>query len=419
VAALSGRLLLYADDLAEQSRRLRGLETDLASGPWHGEAAVSFGRRLDVLPGQLGTVSEAFFDAGEALRVFGQRLALAQDDARALRRQADLAAVDLADAEGRAYRRLAAAEAELAADPSADPVAVLRRHGLHPSPRADLGLFATSTVVGGLVRLTTTDWDAADARLRRCRTDAHALRERVDHHGRTAAGIVAAAASTAFGRSDGWLPDWVEGVVDDVAAPIEWLSEAAGSVSTICGLLSLVTVWCPPLSGALATASIATGLVAMAGHVAMWGAGHQDGSAAMSDALGVATGGLGRVLGTAADAARAGASAGRAWSAGVDDLGGAGLLGELNPVTWVRTTVRDLRDFDVMTADAVVRAEFSGGGSRVAAAYNAADLGVGVIGVAAAGRGQAATEQSQASQRRAALRSLTRPPRPHAQVAGA
>ncbi|MET0740611.1 MAG: hypothetical protein ABWZ26_03555, partial [Candidatus Nanopelagicales bacterium] len=127
---------------------------------------------------------------------------------------------------------------------------------------------------------------------------------------------------------------------------------------------------------------------------------------------------LGRALGTAADVSRAGSSARHAWSAGVADLGRTGLLGELNPITWVRTTVRDLRDFDVLTADAV-RAQFTGGGSLVAVAYNAADVGLGVAGLATARRGQTPTEPSQGRTRQSALRTQARAPRPRAQVVSA
>ena len=249
-------------------------------------------------------------------RACGSRLAAALDD--------------VASARADAQRRQIAAETEVGDNPLSIHVDVLRRHGLRESWHDGGGL---PTWFGGR-RVTTSEWDAAVDRETDARARVEILRDELARDARTAAATVADATSSAFGDSDSWFGALLSSVgIDDVWDAVGLVGDLLGTVSTVCGVLSLLTVWFPPVSGALATTALVAGSGALLCTAAAVSEGKEEPSELALDALGVATGGLGRVLATGGRAIRAGSDVRGAATQAFDHITSSGLPAAFDEIT--------------------------------------------------------------------------------------
>ncbi|NLU82035.1 putative T7SS-secreted protein [Rhodococcus sp. HNM0569] len=263
-----------------------------SDGIWRGQAAEAFRSKVGELPAHLDT-------AGTAMRRASDALGTWRDDLVSMQRQADqLEAEALV-----ARRNLEAAETN---------------PGLAEAGRMYDDAAALSAAQARL--------DAAVAQLSRARSDLEALLDRakalLERHAELAdltARLLRQAADEApeqglLDKLLGIHQALIDGITDlaadvwqyikDNADLINEVSNVLSTVSTVLGTASALTLWCPPLSAALGTASLGLGAAALAGHVLAKAAGADvTWTTIAMDSFGVATGGVGKAIGLSADLA--------------------------------------------------------------------------------------------------------------------
>ncbi|WP_377269803.1 putative T7SS-secreted protein [Peterkaempfera sp. SMS 1(5)a] len=272
------------DQLVDRLNRAAGalsgahqLLTSVASGgsTWEGEAAKAFAGKVGELPGYLDDSAQAVKEASSQLGGWSLTLASYQETARRYEQQAAEARQKLEDAETRVDQATGAYNQ--AAD---NPAFGLQGRFYSDASELDAAQkqldAAQKTVDEAAGRL-----DAAKGQLSEIQDELDAVikqaKELLEHHqddaGKVAKSLRKAtkgAPSTsiwdklgdAFQRIGHKIKDWAT----EHADLLKKIGDIASAASAVLGIAALATVWCPPLSGALAGAAAGASVVALGAH---------------------------------------------------------------------------------------------------------------------------------------------------------
>ncbi|CAL9398772.1 hypothetical protein SUDANB6_01412 [Streptomyces sp. enrichment culture] len=272
------------DDLTGKlARAVTGLEnahatlTGISKGgkTWEGQAANAFAEKVGDLPKYLGDSRDALRSAQTQLRAWYAKLADYQDKAKQYETQARTAK-EKEKAGQSAYDKATAAYNQAAADPA------LRLAGRYYTSQAELDKAqAQIDAAGDRLKKAGSELDAAAKQLDAAREEFETILKRAEElleHHQSDARTIADKLTKANGKAPD--PGFFEGLADaftrlghsiqnwctehaDLLNKIgDWLSIA----STVMGVASLLTLWCPPLAGAFALAGGALSLGALAAH---------------------------------------------------------------------------------------------------------------------------------------------------------
>ncbi len=226
---------------------------------WAGQAATAFAVTTEDLPGRLGAVATRYAGFADSLQRYAATLASVQAEARAV-----LCEAEEATARMRAVRAM---------DPSGPmPSDVAPPQGSGTSPEDD--------------RYAAMLEDALDA-VKQVRVRVANVRRRHED------------AVDACRRELGDLGD--DGLRDPWSLRLaRAVSTWAGRVSMVLGVASVLLCWFPPVSAALAAAAAAVGAVALIADVYLYRQGEKTPTDVALSVIGVASAGVGKVLGVAA-----------------------------------------------------------------------------------------------------------------------
>ncbi|MFI2304192.1 putative T7SS-secreted protein [Actinacidiphila glaucinigra] len=278
-----GKLESVEDLNSKLSRAATGLDnayttlTGITKGgkTWEGEAASAFAEKVGDLPRYVGDSRDALREASLQLSSWRSKLADYQQKAQEYEAQAKAAKEREKTGQG-AYDRAASAYNQAAADPA------LRLAGQYYATQSELA-DAQARIDAASNRLNQAgkDLDSAGKQLESAQQELEDIIKRaeelLEHHQSDAGGV-----ADRLRKANDKAPDagFFEGLADfftkvghdiqnwcvkhaDLLKQIgDWLSIA----STVMGVLSLLTLWCPPLAGAFALAGGALSLGALATH---------------------------------------------------------------------------------------------------------------------------------------------------------
>ncbi len=310
VRRLAGKFDSIADDVAVQVSRLHSLAGQAGTGVWTGPAADACRPHLDKLPHLLDKVVVSYRKAGGALSAYAPRLSGAQDKAVHALRMATEAISEQASAQSAARHK------------ATHPKHAGKDAGPPPSRMLLTALVAADPGV-----------QAANHKLQKAHDLANEAAGDRDHAASACADGIHVASDAGIHNPGGFF-HWVEshvpgvkGVVDfaeDVGSYVKdhWvdivktISDIAGKLSAAFGVLALATFWIPGVGEVFGAAALVTGGVALAADTTLAATGHGGWSKVGMDAIGVAAGGMGRVLGTSAKLLRTGAKGEKLLAAG-------------------------------------------------------------------------------------------------------
>lgn len=316
-----GRLESVEDLTGKLSTAVTGLDsaystlTGISKGgkTWEGEAANAFAEKVGDLPRYLGDSRDALRSAQSQLTTWRSKLGEYQETARRYETEAKAAKEKEKAGEG-AHDRATAAYNQAAADPS------LRLAGRTYTTEAELNAAqAKIDAAGSRLQQADRDLSAATKQLDAARAEfedivkkAEQLLERHQDDARAVAERITKANAKA--PPD---PGFFEGLADAFTslghAIQNWCTQHAdllkrvgdilSAVSGVLAVASLLTMWCPPLSGALALAGGVTALGALGAHGAAklggadvgWNTLAMDGVAALPGVKFLAIGATGKV----------------------------------------------------------------------------------------------------------------------------
>jgi ElaB/YqjD/DUF883 family membrane-anchored ribosome-binding protein len=253
------------------------LLTSVASGgsAWEGEAAKAFAGKVGELPGYLDDSAQAVKEASSQLGGWSRTLASYQETARRYEQQA-----------AEARKRLEAAQTRVdqatgAYNQAAENPAFSLAGRYYTS---DTELAAAQRQLDAAqqdLKDAGSRLDAAKGQLSEIEDELDALikqaKELLEHHqddaGKVADSLRKAtkgAPSTsvwdklgdAFKRIGHKIKDWAT----EHADLLKKIGDIASAASAVLGIAALATVWCPPLSGALAGAAAGASVVALGAH---------------------------------------------------------------------------------------------------------------------------------------------------------
>jgi predicted nucleic acid-binding Zn-ribbon protein len=276
--------LQSVDDLATKlTKAVKGLDsahttlTEISKGgkTWEGEAASAFAEKVSDLPKYLADSRDALRSAATQLSRWRTKLADFQDKAREYEADAK-AAKEKQKTREAAHDRATTAYNAAAANPA------LRLAGQVYTNQADLaGAQAKYDTASAHLTKADTALDTATKQLDSARTEFEDIvkkaEELLEYHQQKAQTIAdmltkandkapdpgffegLADAFTKFGHK---IQNWCTKNADLLKGIGDWLSIASSAL----GVASLLTLWCPPLAGALALASAGLSLGALATH---------------------------------------------------------------------------------------------------------------------------------------------------------
>jgi hypothetical protein len=270
---LTGKLNKAVTGLESAHATLTGISKE--GKTWEGAAASAFAEKVGDLPKYIGDSRDALRAAATQLTDWRTKLASYQDKARQYEAEAK-AAKDREQSGQSAHDRAVSAYNQAAADPA------LRLAGQYYTNPADLkSAQAKIDAASSRQQKAGDDLDAATKELDKARGELEAIIKRAEellsHHQGDARSIAdkltkandnapnsgfwdgLADAFTKIGHS---IQNWCTQHADLLKRIGDWLSIA----STVMGVLALLTVWFPPLSGAFALAGGALSLGALATH---------------------------------------------------------------------------------------------------------------------------------------------------------
>ncbi|MGP2439256.1 putative T7SS-secreted protein [Streptomyces sp. JW3] len=268
LAARTRKAAASLDNAYGSIKRLTGNVT------WAGDAASAFSKKVGELPRYLKDSQEAMGTASSELSAWREALADYQDTARTFEAQAKEAKGRLASAEE--TRESAANRYNQAA---ADPA--FRLGGQHFTGTALQD--AQSKIDAASVRLTqadgalsaaTTRLDQAERELEEIVKRAERLLEEHQAQARGVASHLRKATDKApdpgfwdrlgdeFQKLGHAVQEWCARHKDLLKSIGDWL----GNISAVLGVLSLLTLWCPPLSGGLALTAAGLSAGALLAH---------------------------------------------------------------------------------------------------------------------------------------------------------
>ncbi|WP_101258004.1 putative T7SS-secreted protein [Streptomyces barkulensis] len=253
----------------------RGGDGKGGAAAWEGEAATAFSRKVGELPKYLDDSHEALSTAEKELKKWRTKLAEYQKQAREYEQQAKEAKSRQASAES-THAKATTAYNSAASDPD------LRLVGVHYGDRASLdSAQARYDTAAGKLRDADRALDTAAGKVDAARRELEGIvekaRELLEQHQDYARTIAARlrkandnAPDTGFfdGLADAFkklgnrIEEWCAEHADLLKEIGDWL----GIASTVLGILSLATVWFPPLSGGLALASAGLSAGALVAH---------------------------------------------------------------------------------------------------------------------------------------------------------
>lgn len=267
-----GRVAEAISSAAQQLREIASL------GGSTSKAVDAVRETAEEVAGKISRAHDRYQEVGSALTAYATELRQAQADSLTALNAATNAqqAVDAAAGDVRGARQ-AIEDVDPAAP--ADPTAAAARQ---------------TALSGARDRL-----DDADAALEAARQDLQAAVELRD----TAASTAISAIEGIIGSddlNDGWWEDWGSKVAHA-------LSAVAGAIASVAGILALVLCWVPVLGQALAAVALIAGVVKLAADVALKMNGEGSWGDIIWGVVGVASFGVGRVVGTTARLASRGA----------------------------------------------------------------------------------------------------------------
>lgn len=278
-----GKLGSVEDLNSKLSRAATGLDnayttlTGITKGgkTWEGEAASAFAEKVGDLPRYVGDSRDALREASLQLSSWRSKLADYQQKAREYEAQAKTAKEREKTGQG-AYDRAASAYNQAAADPA------LRLAGQYYATQSDLA-DAQARIDAASNRLNQAgrDLDSAGKQLERAQQELEDIIKRaeelLEHHQSDARGI-----ADRLRKANDKAPDagFFEGLADAFtklghsiqnwcvkhADLLKKIGDILSAVSGVLAVASLLTMWCPPLSGALALAGGVTALGALGAH---------------------------------------------------------------------------------------------------------------------------------------------------------
>jgi uncharacterized protein YukE len=293
LAARTKRAAAALDNAQNSIKRLTGNVT------WTGDAASAFSKKVGELPRYLKDSQEAMSTASSELAKWRAALADYQNTARTYEAEAKEAKGRVATAEG-AKDAAASRYNQAASDPA------FRLSGQYFTGPALQDAQAKIDAASARLRLADGELSTASARLDQAERELEEIIKRaerlLDEHQSQARGVAGQlrkanekAPDPGFWERVGdWfqefgheIQEWCARNKDLLKTIGDWLS----NISAVLGVLALLTLWCPPLSGALALAGAAFSLGALATHGAAKIGGADVGVMDLvGDALGVVPG---------------------------------------------------------------------------------------------------------------------------------
>lgn len=273
VEDLTTKLAKAATGLANAHSTLTGISK--GGKTWEGQAASAFAEKVGDLPKYLGESRDALRAAETQLKDWRSKLADYQTKAKQYESEAK-AAKEKEKAGQSAHERATAAYNQAAADPA------LQLAGRYYTNQADLdNAQARINAAGNRLQKAGGELDTAAKQLDAAREEFEAIvkkaEELLEHHQADAR-----AAADKLTKANDKAPDpgfW-EGLADaftrlghdiqnwctEHADLLQKIGDILSTVSGVLAVASLLTMWCPPLSGAFALAGGVTALGALGAH---------------------------------------------------------------------------------------------------------------------------------------------------------
>jgi hypothetical protein len=278
-----GKLASVDDLTGKLNKAVTGLEsahatlTGISKGgkTWEGQAASAFAEKVGDLPKYIGDSRDALRAAATQLTDWRAKLASYQDRARQYEAEAK-AAKDKEQSGQSAQDRAVSAYNHAAADPD------LRLAGQYFTNQADLiGAQTKVDAASSRLQKAGNTLDQAGKELDKARGELEAIIKRAEellsHHQDDARSI-----ADRLTKANDKAPDtgFFEGLADAFtklghsiqnwctkhADLLKQIGDILSAVSGVLAVASLLTMWCPPLSGALALAGGVTALGALGAH---------------------------------------------------------------------------------------------------------------------------------------------------------
>ncbi|MFF3560317.1 putative T7SS-secreted protein [Streptomyces sp. NPDC002574] len=242
---------------------------------WEGEAASAFAEKVGDLPKYVGDSRDALREAATQLASWRARLAEYQQKAREYEAEARAAKEREKTGQG-AYDRATSAYNQAASDPA------LRLAGQYYATQSELAdAQARIDAASGRLDRAGRELDTAGKELQKAQDELDGIIKRaeelLEHHQSDARGI-----ADRLRKANDNAPDtgFFEGLSDALtklghsiqnwcvkhADLLKKIGDILSAVSGVLAVASLLTMWCPPLSGALALAGGVTALGALGAH---------------------------------------------------------------------------------------------------------------------------------------------------------
>lgn len=268
LAARTKRAAAALDNAQNSIKRLTGNVT------WAGDAASAFSKKVGELPRYLKDSQEAMSTASSELAKWRAALADYQNTARTYEAEAK-------EAKGRVATAESAKEAATSRYNQAASDPAFRLSGQYFTGPALQDAQAKIDAASARLRQADGELSTASARLDQAERELEEIIKRaerlLDEHQSQARGVAGqlrkateSAPDPGFWESLGdqlqqlghAIQEWCARHKDLLKTIGDWLS----NISAVLGVLALLTLWCPPLSGALALASAGFSLGALAAH---------------------------------------------------------------------------------------------------------------------------------------------------------